>query len=670
MTTREEGKRLVQILVERFRLNHREYARTNSPYNETQLRNDFLNPFLRALGWDVFNENQASQSLREVVQEDTVEVDVEEQVIPKKPDYSLRLAGKRKFFLEAKKPAVPITTDKASAFQVRRYGWNARMAVSVLSNFDNLIIYDCQPRPKAGDDARIARLKSYSFEEYVAKFDEIYDELSRETIYSGRFDAVFPLGEEKVGKERFDQYFLGQIEEWRKRLAADLLARNPAITSEELKFLVQRLLNRIIFLRICEDRELEKYKELAEVETYGDLKDLFVKADERYNSGLFDFLEDRLSLNVQVGSEVLIEIFRELYYPQSPYAFSVVDASVLGDIYEEFLAKEIRVAADGSVEIVEKPEVLESRGVVPTPDFVVETIIQRTLDSLCQGKSPDELLRIRITDITCGSGTLLLAAYQYLLNYHLEWYVRDGPEKHPDKIFEMSGGQYQLALSEKQRILLNNIYGVDIDIQAVEVTRFSLLLKVLEGESAASIASNLENHNNRALPNLDGNIQCGNSLVDSRYFEFDQEAALSSAEVAQINPLDWSPAFAEVMEEGGFDVVVGNPPYIRIQNMVKYSPKEVRYYQSNVSPYTTAKTNNFDKYLSVHRTGINALEALWIARLHCPEQVLYHQGGNFAPETDFRRPRATLDCRFWRSAGIWKKDDNLYRHSHLEEKRG
>ncbi len=597
----------IQVLVNRFSQNRDAYIRADSDYNETQLRTDFLNPFLATLGWDVFNEKQAPQYLREVVHEDIVEVADDGEIFTKKPDYALRLGAARKFFVEAKRPSVPIANSDAAAFQVRRYGWNARLPISVLTNFDQLVIYDCRVRPQAGDDARVARFRVYDYSEYVARFDEIYAQLSREAVYTGSFDAQFGVEQERVGIEPFDAYFLGQIETWRLQLAQDIVQQNPALTEGEVNFLVQRLLNRIIFLRICEDRELERYQLLQFVQTYDDLKALFHQADRRYNSGLFDFIEDQLSLSIVVSSTVLIDIFRELYYPASPYAFSVVESGILGEIYERFLAKHI-VVAEQQISVIDKDEVAASQGVVPTPQYIVDAIIEKTLSPLCVGKSPAQLASLRLADIACGSGAFLVAAYQYLLNAYLGAYLCEGVDCHRDKVYEGAQNTWYLTLAERQRILCTHIFGVDIDPQAVEITRFSLLLKVLEDVPSTAIAAHWQAQHTRALPSLQGNIQCGNSLVDSAYFDYDQDALTDTEHYAQLNPLDWAMAFPTVFASGGFDALIGNPPYIRIQNMVRYSLREVQYYQSNVSPYTCAQSDNFDKYALFIERGLSLLK--------------------------------------------------------------
>lgn len=603
---KEQARQIIQALVDGFMAHRAEYVQSNSDYNETQLRTDFLNPLLVALGWDVFNEKQASQHLREVVHEDTVEVEDGTGIFTKKPDYTLRLGATRKFFIEAKRPSVAVDSNNAAAFQVRRYGWNARLPISILSNFDKLVIYDCRVRPKAEDDVRVARLKVYDCTDYMTQFDELYTQLSRDAVYSGAFDEQFKVEEERAGAEPFDEYFLTQIETWRAQLAQDIAQQNSSLIQAEINFLVQRLLNRIIFLRICEDRELERYQALQKVQTYDELKALFLQADTRYNSGLFNFIEDQLSLNITVSSPVLISIFQELYYPASPYAFSVVEAGILGEIYERFLAKHIIVDRQ-KITVEDKQEVAASQGVVPTPKYVVDAIVHKTLTPLCADQSPNELAHIRIADIACGSGSFLVTAYEYLLNVYLESYLREGAEYQSGKIYEGSQHTWHLTLPERQRILCEHIFGVDIDPQAVEITRFSLLLKVLEDVPAAAITAQWQQHHARALPNLDTNVQCGNSLVDSAYFDYDEAALSDDTHFAQINPLNWTTAFPTVLAAGGFDALIGNPPYIRIQNMVRYSPREVQYYQSTTAPYTCARSDNFDKYSLFIERGLSLL---------------------------------------------------------------
>jgi len=218
----------------------------------------------------------------------------------------------------------------------------------------------------------------------------------------------------------------------------------------------------------------------------------------------------------------------------------------------------------------------------------VDYIVQHTVGKLCDGKTPKQIARLRILDPACGSGSFLIGAYDALLRYHRDWYVKDGAEQHRKELFQAVSGEWRLTTQEKKRILLNNIYGVDIDPQAVEVTKLSLLLKVLEGESDETLKRQLSFVRERALPDLGRNIKCGNSLIGPDYFTGqllpDEEA------MRRINPFDWMAEFPEVMEAGGFDGVIGNPPYVRSQTL---GAEQREYYNRN---YQTA-TATYDIYV-------------------------------------------------------------------------
>ena len=207
-----------------------------------------------------------------------------------------------------------------------------------------------------------------------------------------------------------------------------------------------------------------------------------------------------------------------------------------------------------------------------------------------------ELAGFTVADICCGSGVFLLSSYEFLLDHHLNWYLTNNRAQHAGRtIHEASAGQWRLTFEEKRRILLTHIRGVDIDPNAVEVTRFSLLLKLIESESAVGLEEFVNGNRTPALPPLDDTIRCGNSLVSRA--EWNSARGPMPRELAQkVNPLTWSEEFPSEMANGGFDVIVCNPPYIRIQNMTAYSPEEVAFYQRPGSPYLTARQDNFDKY--------------------------------------------------------------------------
>jgi type I restriction-modification system DNA methylase subunit len=303
--------------------------------------------------------------------------------------------------------------------------------------------------------------------------------------------------------------------------------------------------------------------------TYKRLHYLYRLADDKYNSGLFHFEEekgrseapDKLTLNLKIDDKVLKDIIRRLYYPESPYEFSVLGADILGNVYEQFLGKVIRLSAGHRAIVEEKPEVKKAGGVYYTPEYVVEYIVKNTVGKLCEGRSPRQIDKLRILDPACGSGSFLIGAYKYLLDYHRDWYFHNGPPKHTKEIYQGAGGHWYLTTQEKKRILLNNIYGVDIDNQAVEVTKLSLLLKVLEGENQDSLTRQLKMWRERALPDLGNNIKSGNSLIGPDFYQNQQMSLLDEEDRYRINVFDWNSEFSSIMESRRFDAVIGNPPW-------------------------------------------------------------------------------------------------------------
>lgn len=507
-------------LISRYDGNFTQYQQAT--YNETQVRVEFVNPFFQLLGWDVLNEAGLPQHLREVTHEATVLVEENGAHRSKKPDYSFKVGTEALFFLETKKPSVNIIVDRAPAFQLRRYGWSGNLKVSVLTNFTDLFIYDCTVRPVEGDEIGAALIAHYHYTEYEEKFEEFYSLLSKESALNGEFKRIFGNIREPMRREPFDVYFLDQIRGWRSQLGADVVRNNPDIDAVTLNIFVQRILNRSIFLRICEDKNLENYGSLRRITTYQELKRLFAASDHKYDSGLFEMLdEDRLV----ISDTVIIEIFQSLYYPNNSYEFGVVDPYIIGQIYELFLDETLEIQANGQAISVQKPEIVDAQGTVKTPKNITDIIVNETLGALYKGKAPEEVANYHIADICCGSGNFLLSAFEYVVNYHIEYLCQNDLEEalQNGSLYQLPGTQSLfLSYEQKREILKNLIFGVDIDPLAIEVTKFSLLLKVLEDSSAEELDAYHARTHNRILPNLDENIKLGNSLVDSSYAHYNR----------------------------------------------------------------------------------------------------------------------------------------------------
>jgi len=610
----------IHELVEKYKLDRATYLRPT--YNETQLRNDFIDSFLKCLGWDVDNNKGKTQFLRDVIQEEFIEV--EDESTKKNPDYTLRINGTRKLFVEVKKPSVNILKSSKAAFQIRRYGWSANLGISVLTNFENIVIYDCRFKPDQSDSEQVACYKIFSYDEYVDAFEEIKQLISFNSSNSGELDELFAV-DKRIGQS-FDEYFLQQIERWREKLAVSAINNNQDLNEEDINYIIQRLLNRIIFLRICEDRTIEKYETLKDIKSYDKLKQLFLISDKKFDSGLFDFIEDTLSLNVDIDADVLIEIFNGLYFPLSPYDFSVVDPTILSQIYERFLGRRITIEVGRQLHILEAPEVSASNGVVPTPKIIVEQIIKDTLTPLTEDKSFDQLCSIKVADICCGSGSFLISAYDFLLEKMMEQITKEQIDNQ-ELTYQIDGGTSKLTLKAKRDILEKNIFGVDINPYAAEVTEFSLLLKLLEGENAASVESFIHRYSEKVLPNLKKNIKCGNSLVDSRFYEYMPEALEDDHILYKVKPFNWITEFPFLNKSNGFDAIVGNPPYVRIQNLQKYNAEEIKYYQSSISGYGVAKKATIDKYFVFIQRAIELLNQNGLLGYIVPHKFFLTQGG-------------------------------------------
>ncbi len=600
-------------LVQRFD-DHRETYK-NQAYNETQTRREFIDPFFAALGWDVDNHQGYAEAYKEVIHEDAIKVGG----ATKAPDYCFRIGGTRKFFVEAKKPSIEIKGDPGPAYQLRRYAWSNKLPLSILTDFEEFAVYDGRIRPDKNDKSSKARVLYCTYDQYAEKWPEIASIFAKDSILKGSFDKYAESNKKKRGTAEVDTAFLSEIEQWRDALARNINLRNPGLSVRDLNYAVTKTIDRIIFLRMCEDRGVETYAQLRILlngtSVYKRLVELFARADERYNSGLFHFSPekrrtespDELTPNLAIDDKPLKDILKRLYYPDSPYEFSVLPTEILGQVYEQFLGNVITVKGR-RVHVEPKPEVKKAGGVYYTPTYIVDYIVKHTVGKLLEDKTPNDagppLVQqkrrasstrrpktakpIRVLDPACGSGSFLLGAYQYLLDWHLDYYINNDPESLLKKsnppiylapsrmgstpqqcgtgfqpVDQKPGAPYRLTINERKRILLNNIYGVDIDATAVETTKLSLLLKVLEGETQQSLDNQILLFHERALPDLAANIKCGNSLIGPEFYDNQQLPLLDDEERYRINVFDWHAEFPDVFDNKtpGFHAVIGNPPW-------------------------------------------------------------------------------------------------------------
>ena len=359
-----DAKNNLKRLINRFKDSDEFY--NNPKYNESECRLEFIDEFLKDFGWDVQNSNGKAPNLKEVV------VESYEQELGKH-DYTMTFNGLATFFVEAKKPAVNILENVDCSFQARRYGWSAKHKISVLTNFKDLLIYDCSDMPRSKDPTSKNLIARYNYLEYLDKYDEIYELISKEVVYNGKFEEKFKSFS-SIG-QTIDEMFLKQINDWRVQLGQELFNIKGG-NIEDINIEIQEFINEIVFLRICEDRNLPLYKTLQKSISIDsmlqkELKKIIEIADKRYNSGIF---KEQDIIN-ELDKNILKNIITDLYYPNSPYDFTVISSNILGEIYEVFISETL-ILKNKEVILQPKKESL-NKAIVTTPYDIVKFMVKK-----------------------------------------------------------------------------------------------------------------------------------------------------------------------------------------------------------------------------------------------------------------------------------------------------
>lgn len=544
--SKDEAKARIQRLIDKY--NRISAEGKLKRYNEAMTKNDFIEPLFEALGWDVRNT------------ETDDEVTPEDKVSKGRVDYAFRIEGIPKFLLEAK--AIKVDLDEPKwAEQAINYAWHKGAVWAILCDFEGVKVFNSEVK-------ELNPLQSMFFsincEEYIDRFDQLWL-LSRESFEKGIIDREAEKWGKKLKKVPVDKQLLADFTRFRDILSKDILLMNKSkhLEGDELDEAVQRILNRLIFIRKCEDNNLESNKLQSTYRVWDDsrkgrlynrVKGIFRYFEKQYDSELFEHcICDQIDISNQVAKEVILGLYStkdKLIH----YDFSAIDADVLGNIYEQYLGhilKKTPKRAKVEAKHVRRKEM----GIYYTPTYVVDYIVRNTVGELLKNKKFDAD-KIRILDPACGSGSFLLKAFDYLNAYHGK---KDKDFTHQAQL-DLSGAG--AVYSRKVKILNENIFGVDLDQRAVEIAQLNLLLKTLEKK--------------HRLPMLKENIKCGNSLID------DEEVAGNKA-------FKWEEEFEEIMNNGGFDVVIGNPPYIKefvnkkiFEELKRGSSKVAKYYEGKM----------------------------------------------------------------------------------------
>jgi type I restriction-modification system DNA methylase subunit len=673
-------KDIIYEKVQDFARNEKAYK--NKDFQETEARNRFIDPLFEALGWKL-NQTNIPKNLWDVHRE----YSQKDNSSTKKPDYAFRIDTKLRFFVEAKAPHVPLT-DKDPVFQAKRYAYstNGKAPIIILTDFEEFRVFNAMQKP-VYDNPMQGVLKEFDFKygDYLDKWDLLQETFSREAVLNGSLDRL--RGKISKSTKKLDDEFLDEMVVWRENLAKHIAIKNESLTVDELNEAVQRILDRLIFIRQLEDRNIVDENTLfsfaKKSNLYSEILPFFGELNGKYNGLLF---KPHFSEKLILEDKVLKETILDLCYPRSPFQFDVIEPEILGRIYERFLGSKIRLTENHRAKVEEKPEVRHAGGVYYTPEYIVNYIVKETVGKKTENKTPEEVSKIKILDPACGSGSFLLGAFEYLLNWHIDYYKikivvhkpeangidsskkkNQIPSKFKEDFFFDSDGEIKLTTKKKGEILINNIFGVDIDREATEVAILSLYLKILEDGLEDDGYLFLKG---KVLPDMTNNIKCGNSLIS-------REDLFSSNMfgTTDIKAFDWEREFPF----GGFDCVIGNPPYIRIQEMQKWAKEEVELYKKI---YKSGSKGNFDIYILFIEKGLNLLSENGLTGFILPHKFLnssygegirdiLSKGKNLSKIVHFGdiqifEGATTYTCLLFLSKSM-QRETHFYKVNHIEE---
>ena len=568
-------KRKLSNLIEKYNVTLR--GKSHKDVSEETIRT-WINEFLLIFGWDVQDTAQVLQE--RVLNNQQVKKLREISSTHKKPDYTLMNGTNIKSFLDAKSLDVNIFTSKGTAFQIRSYGWSAQCPCAFVSNFEQLVIYDTRFVPSPEQSADMGT-KQYFIDEYVDNFDVLFDHLWHDNICSNHLEQLYKT---KVieGNNQLDSHFMLMLSDFRIKLAKRLVELNPDVINNDslLNYYVQVILDRIIFIRVCESKEIEKHEKLKhflsdENGFWNSFKNsCYMEFYDHYDGAMFK--RDELFQSLNIDNDVFTEFVNGLYYP-FPYRFDVIPVKVIANIYEEFLGKQL-VINNGRIEEVTKSEYIKTNGAVCTPEHIVDMICKQTID-LSAVKTIDDIFNIKVLDPCCGSGVFAVSVYELLVKKMIAILNNDENEhsKHSD-YFYLQDDSYMLTIKGRRAIVTNCIHGIDCDEAAIEVTKMSLALKIVDGNNLLAW-NGIGVFGEKILRDIDGNIKLGNTLVST-------DNRIPAKHIAEIKPFDIRSTFADVFSKNkGFSYVIGNPPYVETKHFKAAQPLMHDYLSTKYSAF-------------------------------------------------------------------------------------
>jgi len=556
-----DNKLQLQKLFDKFKKDFKDYI--SKDYLEANVRHEFLDPFFEYIGWDISNRSGNRPNLREVI--------VEDKIGSKRVDYTFRIDGKPVFLVEAKAPSESLDKEE-HIFQAKSYAFSSGVPFVILTNFLEFKVFDIRVKPyKNQKDVDLLENLSFSIDnidnlETFCKFFAKNYVINNSLIELYKQDRPNLMDEEisnnlnyanLKGKSTLDKEFLKDLLCWREILAKDIYSNNTELSEDKLNIYVQKILDKILFLRILEDRGIEKVEKLREIchkyhnnsidDIYKELNYICKNLNTKYNGLLFKQYKELENLNI--SNNALYSVISQTYVPETPYNFAEISIDILGIIFEQYLGKVIEIK-DNQVVITLKKENLRTGGVYYTPQYIVDEITRYTLNKkLEEVHSFKELKNLKVADIACGSGSFLVSAYRYLIQYYennlfeyfsVEYLLENGI------IFE-SNNSYFLTMKTKKEILESSIFGGDIDNQATEITKMNLYLTMLE-------QNYIDDSVRPILPSLETNIYCANSVINTDYPNL-------PVSIFTVKPFNINRFFRDKKP----DCIIGNPPYIKIQ---------------------------------------------------------------------------------------------------------